>query len=125
MFNFLLSLLFPLFLFIECRTIFEPCLIVQCKTSINIKYFPLGVTCTNFVFIGLPQLGKIRLYSWSGKSKEGFYQVREFLNPCSKSVQSKSVFLSIHTRLIILAAQSVKSQVFFCLGGWQLCCSSL
>ena len=38
--------------------------------------------------------GKIRFYSRSGKSQEGLYRVRGFLNPCSKSVRSQGILSS-------------------------------
>ena len=55
---------------------------------------------TELRYSGLPQSGKIRFYSRSGKSQGVLYQVRDFLNPCSKSVKSQGILFS----------HSVKSQ---------------
>ena len=49
--------------------------------------------------------GKMRFYSRSGKSEGVLYQVREFLNPCSKSVKSQG----------ILSQGCCKLLVYFCI----------
>ena len=91
----------PSVLFIECRTI-----LCHVKTREKLGSFLSGQGISKFLF----------------KVSEFYLEIAAFI----------TIFSSIHTRLIILAAQSVtialqsvKSQGFFCLGGWQLCCSPL
>jgi len=43
------------------------------------------------VAMGREKSGKIRFYSRSGKNQGVLFQVREFLNSCSKSVKSQGI----------------------------------
>ena len=56
--------------------------------------------------------GEIRFYSTSGKSQEFLYQIREFLNPCSKSVKSQGT-LSYGCRKLFYYMFSYRHAILF------------